>query len=504
MRSHMHELWEELDLSPLYPEPDLDKVMARVLERTGEELPQDNRKRRNPMHKRKLILSLAAALAVLSGSAVAVAGHLGVLDAFFQGDTSALESYVQTQVGSTENQDYRFTVDSAYYDGISVYAVVTVEGLNDQAVADLKSNKVIADCHRDFWGDEMADDLLKRGSAGPDGFLSNAREVAQERGGQDTGSGTGANELPAPSDTSRSWKIDVSFQEWMGPLEDSLLLWPAFMGRDYGVEIPLDQVTHAIRLTPDQEVLLNPISGQRAVVKEIAFTPTQLSFQVEMPEPVETDSAFVTSANWWFALGLKDGSVVTSSQLGWPGNSIYDPETGLYESSGEFNSILIPNVEDVVSILIGDMAFPANASAPTPVDPEEHLRPFAVSVPSGRDLAEGRKDLISLRLMCEGLGAVYTWDQESQTATAVFRGVTVQIPVGSSTIYVDGEPVELTYDPIEWDGPNDDTRIPNPAQPSPLEEDVLVQASPFREIWGIECSSNYTYDDYDLGAIIYP
>ena len=31
MRSHMHELWEDLELSPLYPEPDLDQVTDREM-----------------------------------------------------------------------------------------------------------------------------------------------------------------------------------------------------------------------------------------------------------------------------------------------------------------------------------------------------------------------------------------------------------------------------------------------------------------------------------------
>ena len=38
MRSHMHELWEDLELSPLYPEPDLDKVLNRVMEQMETEV----------------------------------------------------------------------------------------------------------------------------------------------------------------------------------------------------------------------------------------------------------------------------------------------------------------------------------------------------------------------------------------------------------------------------------------------------------------------------------
>ena len=81
MRSHMHELWEDLELSPMYPEPDLDQVADRVMEQITQETPaHGGGKRRRPMHKKKLLLSLAAALVVLTGSAVAVGSQMGLLD----------------------------------------------------------------------------------------------------------------------------------------------------------------------------------------------------------------------------------------------------------------------------------------------------------------------------------------------------------------------------------------------------------------------------------------
>ena len=98
--------------------------------------------------------ALAAAAVLMTGSAFAVAYRSGVLEAFFHGDTSQVEPYVQTAVGSAENQDYRLTVDSAVCDSQTLYAVITVEGLNDQAVEDLKSNQVIAESHREVWGQE--------------------------------------------------------------------------------------------------------------------------------------------------------------------------------------------------------------------------------------------------------------------------------------------------------------------------------------------------------------
>ena len=156
-----------------------EELVEQVLAQAGAPAePRQNRRR--PMHKKKLILALAAALVVLTGSAMAVGSQLGLLNVFFQGDTSGLEPYVQTEVGSAENEDYRFTVNSAYYDGMTVYATVTVEGLNEQAVEDLKSNKVIAEYHLENWGQEMVDGLMTSGSTGPDTFQANQGEITEK------------------------------------------------------------------------------------------------------------------------------------------------------------------------------------------------------------------------------------------------------------------------------------------------------------------------------------
>ena len=149
-----------------------EELVEQVLAQAGAHAEQKQNRRR-PMHKKKLILALAAALVVLTGSAMAVGSQLGLLNVFFQGDTSGLEPYVQTDLGSAENEDFRFTVNSAYYDGMTVYATVTVEGLNEQAVEDLKSSRSDAEFHRELWGDALADNMLEKGISGPDTIVCN-------------------------------------------------------------------------------------------------------------------------------------------------------------------------------------------------------------------------------------------------------------------------------------------------------------------------------------------
>ena len=512
MRSHIHELWEDLELSPLYPEPDLDSVADRVMEQMEGEEQETNHKRRRPMHKKKLLLSLAAALVVLTGSAVAVGSQLGLLDLLFQGDTSGLEPYVQTDLGSAENEDYRFTVNSAYYDGMTAYATVTVEGLNDQAVEDLKSNKVIAECHLENWGQEMVDGLMESGSTGPDTFQSNAydwiMEVVQPDLGSDTAismGGIGSHDLPDPSDTSRAWQVSIQFNHWIGAQDGALELWTGFMGRDYAVEIPLERIVGSIHLTPNTEVLLNPITGQRGTITEIGFTPTQIYFSGEWDERVSGETYAQEHVNAWCAVRLKDGTIFTSSQMERMGGC----SSGVngFASYGDVKTVPTSDISQVASIIIGDMEFPADGSAPVPVDPELHLAPFELTYPTfpDTDSDKSRRNLISFRLLCENLGADYAWDEETQTATATYRGAAIQVPVGSTQITINGQTVDLTYSHYDENG--DETERPNITEPSELEDDVLVNLSALADAWELDTYWSRTTEDgvtTDKGWVISP
>ena len=104
-----------------------EELVDQVLAQAGG---TDKGKRRRPVHKKKLFLALAAALVVMTGTAFAAAYQAGVLDIFFRGDTSSLESYRTIQ--TTEDENYRLTVDSLR-DGDGLYLYLTVEPKTEQA-----------------------------------------------------------------------------------------------------------------------------------------------------------------------------------------------------------------------------------------------------------------------------------------------------------------------------------------------------------------------------------
>lgn len=202
---------------------------------------------------------------------------------------------------------------------------------------------------------------------------------------------------------------------------------------------------------------------------------------------------------------LKDGTIFTSSQMERMGGC----SSGVngFASYGDVKTVPTSDISQVASIIIGDMEFPADGSAPVPVDPELHLAPFELTYPTfpDTDSDKSRRNLISFRLLCENLGADYAWDEETQTATATYRGAAIQVPVGSTQITINGQTVDLTYSHYDENG--DETERPNITEPSELEDDVLVNLSALADAWELDTYWSRTTKDgvtTDKGWVISP
>ena len=405
--------------------------------------------------------ALAAAAVLMTGSAFAVAYRSGVLEAFFHGDTSQVEPYVQTAVDSAENQDYRLTVDSTVCDSQTLYAVITVEGLNDQAVEDLKSNKVIAESHREVWGQEMMDSLMANGSAGPDTFWA-----AFVDSGVST-SGIQYQSLPAPSDTSRSWRVKISLidadrQIGTGPI----LFWLGFMGKEYAVEIPTNTAMETVQLSIDRDVQPEYPGGPTVFVQSLELSPVNLSYV----------------GTYWDAQ-RKDGQILTRTQLGYTfleHATRINLDDMLFQVQYQTDTPV--NLDQVASIILGDMEFPLDGSAPSPADVPENLYPFTCT-----EIIPGENHFFRFPVeeLCQKLGADYRWDESTQTATATYRGVTLTMTVGESCYQVNGETVELNYevrsDPIS---PDSDYKVY--PQYISLEDGVLTAPVNVLDHWSLD------------------
>lgn len=422
--------------------------------------------------------ALAAAAVLMTGSAFAVAYRWGVLEVFFHGDTSQVEPYVQTAVDSAENQDYRLTVDSCLYDGQNVYAVITVEALNDQAAEDLMSNRVIAEYHQEFWGEDMVNSLLESGSTGPDTFHCNQTDFSPSIGS------LGSQDLPNPNDHSRSWQIDIQFGDYVGPQEKPLGFWLGFMGEDYVVEIPMNHMVEPIRLTPNEEVTYNVYTGEKGILKEFILSPTSFSITAEPLE--EPDEQYYTTGynagkNIFF-LRMKDGTVLTAMQLGAVNN--------------QFNTVV--DLSQVQSIIYGYTEFPVDGSPSFPANLPENLYPFTCT-----EIIPGENQFFRFPVeeLCQKLGADYRWDASTQTATATYRGVTLTMTVGESCYQVNGETVELSYkvrvDPIS---PDSDYKVY--PQYISLEDGLLTAPVNVLEHWSLDYPFLRTADGEPVGQML--
>ena len=411
-------------------------------------------------------LAAAAALALMTGTAFAVAYQTGVLEAFFQGDTSQLEPYVQTQVDSAENGDYRLTVDSTLNDGRTLYAVITVEGLNEQAAADLMSNKVIAESHREMWGQDMVDMLMEDGGSGPETFWAYFVDSGESV------SGMGTHELPAPSATSRSWRLqinmsDVYREQGTGPIA----LYLNFIGRDYAVQIPTDVTVEVSTLPVEREVTLSPGSGERVYVDSLELSPISLTYVGELVSDDNTPPLFFRRT---------DGTVVTPAQLGLSFRRMENPQgypIVIYQTDTPMP------VEEFASVILGDTEFPLDGSAPFPAEVDEKLYPFEIGLLRYPVLDVGERNYVAdVADLCQKLGAEYAWDEAAGTATATYRGVTITLTAGSATALVDGEAMELYTDCTLEDGTEQRVELPV------LEEDGTVSAliTVFTQSWSMD------------------
>lgn len=433
-----------MDQTRLSPEGEA-RILKALEEYQGETPP------RRPRQRWKTAVAALAAAALMTGAAFAAAYQAGVLDLFFQGDTSNLEPYIQKTIPSAENEDYRLTVDNSLYDGQNLYILMTVEALNQQAASDLERRR-IAGPHTVCW------DL-----SSPD--PSGAPQI--------TAHSMGVKELPARTDASRSWQIDLNFDGFIGRKDRPLLLWLDFMGEEHAVSIPLDTMLEPIHLTPNEPVTIDTITGQKAILKEFTLSATSysLDLQVEgLPEHAHPQAYSVP-----LFLRMKDGTVLTRAQL-------------LSPSGGQqFRTVL--DLPQVASVIYGYTEFPTDGSAPFPAQLDPHLYPFQAEVLPEPFHGTARFYIADAASLCRGLGADCSWDPASRSLTAVYRGTTLELTAGSSIALINGAPSAM--ETVQYDPSGQAVSVPLPACENGNGLSAVDQI--FLDAWDLDACVEYAY-----------
>lgn len=426
--NRMDELWKDMGRTDTPTAADARAVKARV----HAALDADPAERKVYMRQKTRFALAAAALALaVTGSALAVSANLDVLQAFFQGDTSPAQEYMDRTVRSVSDENYTLTVESSVADENTAYLVVTVKALNEES--------------RQF--------LFSKEFTGMDTFhvgTLNADGTRTEHGI----SGFGMGELKeARTENSISWYADADLT---GPAA-FIRIRLDYMGEDKEVRVPLNPAPSvAVEINtsgvgiPDMETT----AAGTLTVERVTLTPLTCKV-LTADEP--RSRGYETHPRVFFRMA--DGSIRTQSQMmeSTGSHTVGD----MIEAKGpddvtrasvehDYRFREVQDLSLIRSVIVFDQEFPLDGSKPKTLAHDAALDPF--QVPTMEALSEGAGYSLPVRALTESLGGTCDWDADTGNVTCVYRGITIVLASGSDTATVDGAGVTLKETPAVQNG----------------------------------------------------
>lgn len=459
MRQEYHRALEQIRLS--------EEARARIIGT----LEQRERGLGRPRRRTgRLILVWAALILLLLGTGAAVVSRTGVLELFFQGDTSQLEPYVQTGEG-TQDENYRLTLDSSICDGDALYAVITVEGLHEQAVEELKNNQVVADCYRAAWGREMPEDLMEQRRGDISVF-----QFQMEAGNHM--SSFSFEELPDPSETGRSWQLRLTLTGLDHPQTEPIGLRLGFMEESCVLQIPVDQTPQTVRVPIERELSVDWNGGEAVFVDHVEIGPTRFTYVGKYPDTASSLAPLVF-------FRMRDGQILTRKQMGLEleTRDIPGPTNVLGRELAEivYTARSVMDLREIASVILGTDEFSLDGEALGAVRIEGPLYPFSIEAGAGGAEQAGPY-AASMEELCRKLGAEYRWDGENKRATGVYRGTSLSLTAGEALALVNGETREMEAPVRGADGAFTQVPLPAVEYRGGISAAILF----FGEVWDLE------------------
>lgn len=413
MKDRMGELWRAVELEG---EPFVANEKS-VLGRVNGALNAVPSERQGYMKykMRRVVLAAAAAL-LLAGSALAAASQWDALSVFFQGDTAQVQAYMQSPNTVVEDENFAVTLESSVSDGRNVFLVLTVKALTVEA--------------RDQFAKPGETDLsaiscwVERPMAA--GGLEQIRIGTQQFGVQEERS----------TEDSRSFQMQITSLPG-----DATRVWLEFEFLPEGkmLDIPLDHAVGTIDLAVD--VTAKARDGEDYTFKGAAVSP--LTFQFYYKSPGEQGALWPV-----YFLQMADGSICTPRQVAGPAWGQQGLEADSYMESYAFPQVRDPS--DFKAVIVEGTAYPMDGSATYPVTVDPKLAPFRMPLLPGAH--RNGPYLLPAQVLCGNLGAAYQWDERAQTATLSYRDITLSVTLGSKTMGMDGEVIDLDYPPVLREG----------------------------------------------------
>lgn len=448
----MNELWRDVGGPGQAPGVSVRAVKNRV----NATLDADPGERKVYMkQKMRMALLLVAAAAAITGSALAASENWDMLSAFFRGDTSSAQEYVDNTPRTVSDENYTFTVESAVSDGEHIYMVASVTALSKEAKGFLP-DKFFSSIDT-WWVRTAEDDAYRRENPQEPHTPESVPSV----------SSLGSGNLPSAQENTRRFSLRADIRN--GPTA-SLLIRLGYMEKSAVLEIP-------VLPAPSVTVEIGAIGLGIPEYDTLYSTPLTISSVTLSPfnctikcSDVYNNQQYICYPNLSFRMA--DGSVRTLNQMTRPNDgdglgSGWKDEEDLSHHAWQFYYRFreVQELEDIVSLIIFDTEYPLNGSASSPVEHDPLLDPFTLPVTGA--LSDNVVASVPVRALTEALGGACDWDPATGLVTCTYRGISILFRPGEGEALVNGQPVTMSA-------------------PSQVQDGLTVAcASLFDNAWGI-------------------
>jgi len=371
--------------------------------------------------KLRMTLVLAAAIAAVTGSALAAGGSWNVLHAFFKGDTSPAQAYVDETARTVSDGNYTLTVESAVSDESRIYLVVSVTALSEEAKAFLP-DKFFVDM--DTWWVRSAE---------AEDYLQENPGAAHLPGDMPSISGFGGGELVSTQEDTRRFDLYGGFQNGT---PSSLLFRLSYMDEDAVIEIPVSpapSVTVEVNGSGMGRLAIDSLEAKPLTIRRVTLTPFTCA--------VETDAECLLTAEPNLCFRMADGTVRTQAQMMTPTDGTSAKSGGTVNNVLNYRFHQVQDLKNITSIIAFDVEYPLDGSKPRAVEHDEALDPFLI--PMTDQLRESLTDKggipVPVRALTEGLGGTCEWDAATGEISCTYRGVTVVLTPGSANVSIQGK-----------------------------------------------------------------
>lgn len=452
MKPRLQRLWDEtVPQKGPSPRPRTRKILRRV--RAGM-APAQARHRK--FLRRAVVIAAAALLLLFGGALAASRGELGehnVLQVFFsRGETAeGMEALVNTQPLSVSDENYTLTLTSSIADQNDVYFTLELRA-NTQHAREVLEGGLGGGASANGTG--TLREFVSEGWRCKPSWISKSASASSEAYDPETGTQQWAMSMGMGFGLRK--EMAVRFDDMA---ED---LWLRFPVK------PLSPVKRTINAQGQGCGSQEYAPGNPVALKKVILTPLSVRMQYSTDE--RAPGTPVIDYLW------KDGHVSSFGEM----HVIFPSGSGgkTCDYSWQFKSV--QDIRQMEAVIFAGTAYPLDGGMPYPYTGDLAPRPF--SIPARENLVENTYPLSAL---CDGLGADYTWDPETGTAQATYRGVTLTFSLGSKALRVTGDGIDRV------------SEMENP----PLLEEGELWVDQLEYEWGVQLRPAYQdlYGSFENG-----